>query len=36
MVELLAHGAVLRRPPGLSLETAKAEAVKAVLAYLHV
>ncbi len=36
MVEALSHGAVLRRPPNLSLEDAKAEAVRAVLAYLHV
>jgi AcrR family transcriptional regulator len=35
MVESLAHGAVLRRPPGLSLAAAKEEAVLAVLAYLH-
>jgi AcrR family transcriptional regulator len=35
MVEALAHGAVLRRPPGLSLAAAKEEAVLAVLAYLH-
>jgi AcrR family transcriptional regulator len=35
MVEALSHGAVLRRPPALSLEDAKEEAVKAVLAYLR-
>jgi AcrR family transcriptional regulator len=35
MVEALSHGAVLRRPPNLSLADAKAEAVRAVLAYLH-
>lgn len=35
MVEALSHGAVLRRPPGLSLADAKAESVRAVLAYLH-
>jgi len=35
MVEALSHGAVLRRPPGLSLADAKAEIVRAVLAYLH-
>ena len=35
MVEALAHGAVLRRPPGLSLAAAKEEAVLAVLTYLH-
>jgi hypothetical protein len=33
MVESLSHGAVLRRPPGLSLTAAKEEAVRAVLAY---
>lgn len=35
MVEALAHGAVLRRPPRLSLAAAKEEAVRAVLAYLR-
>ncbi len=35
MVESLSHGAVLRRPPGLSLASAKEEAVRAVLAYLR-
>jgi AcrR family transcriptional regulator len=35
MVEALSHGAVLRRPAGMSLATAKEEAVRAVLAYLH-
>jgi AcrR family transcriptional regulator len=35
MVEALSHGAVLRRPAGMSLTTAKEEAVRAVLAYLH-
>ncbi len=35
MVEALSHGAVLRRPPDLSLADAKAEIVRAVLAYLH-
>ena len=35
MVDALAHGAVLRRPEGLSLAAAKEEAVRAVLAYLH-
>ena len=35
MVESLSHGALFRRPPGLSWEGAKAEAVRAVLAYLH-
>jgi hypothetical protein len=35
VVEALSHGAVLRRPPHLSLAEAKKEAVRAVLAYLH-
>jgi AcrR family transcriptional regulator len=35
MVESLSHGAVLRRPPGLSLAAAKEESVRAVLAYLR-
>jgi AcrR family transcriptional regulator len=35
MVESLSHGAVLRRPAGVSLAAAKEEAVRAVLAYLH-
>jgi AcrR family transcriptional regulator len=35
MVEALAHGAALRRPPRLSLASAKEEAVRAVLAYLR-
>jgi AcrR family transcriptional regulator len=35
MVESLSHGAVFRRPPGLSLTQAKAEIVRAVLAFLH-
>jgi AcrR family transcriptional regulator len=35
MVDSLAHGAVLRRPRGLSLKAAKEEAVRAVLAYLR-
>jgi AcrR family transcriptional regulator len=35
MVESLSHGAVLRRPPRLSLEEARDEAVRAVLAYLR-
>jgi len=34
MIDALAHGAVLRRPPGLSLAAAKEEAVRAVLTYL--
>jgi AcrR family transcriptional regulator len=35
MVEALAHGVALRRPPQLSLGVAKEEAVRAVLAYLR-
>jgi AcrR family transcriptional regulator len=35
MVEALAHGAVLRRPPHLSLAAAKEETVRAVLAYVR-
>ena len=35
MVESLSHGALFRRPAGLSLTTAKTEVVRAVLAYLH-
>jgi AcrR family transcriptional regulator len=35
MVESLSHGAVLRRPPGLTLADAKEEIVRAVLAYLR-
>jgi AcrR family transcriptional regulator len=35
MVESLSHGAVLRRPPRLSLAAAKAESVRAILAYLR-
>jgi AcrR family transcriptional regulator len=35
MVDSLAHGAVLRRPPGVSLTAAKEEAVRAILAYLR-
>jgi AcrR family transcriptional regulator len=35
MVDALAHGAALRRPPGLSLAAAKEEAVRAVVAYLR-
>jgi AcrR family transcriptional regulator len=34
LLEALAHAAVLRRPLGWSLEAAKAEAARAVLAYL--
>ena len=35
MVESLSHGALFRRPPRLSFAAAKAEVVRAVLAYLH-
>jgi hypothetical protein len=35
MVESLSRGAVLRRPAGVSLDEAKTEITKAVLAYLH-
>jgi AcrR family transcriptional regulator len=35
MIDALAHGAVLRRPPGLSMSAAKEEAVRAILAYLR-
>jgi AcrR family transcriptional regulator len=35
MVESLSHGALFRRPRSLSLADAKAEVVRAVLAYLH-
>lgn len=35
MVELLSHGAVLRRPARLSLADAKEEVIRAVLAYLR-
>ncbi len=35
LVESLSHGAVLRRPPGLSLAVAQEEAVHAILAYLR-
>jgi AcrR family transcriptional regulator len=35
MVDALSHGAVLRRPEGVSLAAAKQEAVRAVLAYLR-
>lgn len=34
MVDALSHGAAFRRPPGVSLADAKAEAQEAVLAYL--
>jgi AcrR family transcriptional regulator len=35
MIESLSHGVLFRRPPGLSLVDAKAESMRAVLAYLH-
>lgn len=35
MVDSLSHGAVLRRPPGLSLTAAREEAARAILAYLN-
>lgn len=35
MVESLSHGALFRRPPGVSLEDAKSEAARAILAYLR-
>jgi hypothetical protein len=35
MVESLSHAATLRRPSGVSLVEAKAEAVKAVIGYLR-
>lgn len=35
MVEALSHGAALRRPAGVSLDEAKKEAVRAVMAYLN-
>jgi AcrR family transcriptional regulator len=35
MVEALSHGAVLRRPAGMSLKDAKEEVVRAILAYLR-
>jgi AcrR family transcriptional regulator len=35
MVEAFSHGAVLRRPPRISLAAAKKEAARAVLAYLR-
>jgi AcrR family transcriptional regulator len=36
MIDSLCHGAVLRRPPGITLQAAHEEAIRAVLAYLHV
>jgi hypothetical protein len=35
LVEALSHGAVLRRPPKMSLKDAKEKAVRAILAYLR-
>ena len=35
MVDALSHGAVLRRPAGLSLAEAREEIVRAVMAYLR-
>ncbi|HEU0183904.1 MAG TPA: TetR/AcrR family transcriptional regulator [Blastocatellia bacterium] len=35
MVDALSHGAVLQRPPQMSLAEAKEEAVRAILAYLR-
>jgi len=35
LVDALSHAALLRRPAGMPLAHAKAEAVRAVLAYLH-
>jgi hypothetical protein len=35
MVEALTHGAVLARPPRVSLASATDEVVRAILAYLH-
>jgi hypothetical protein len=35
MVDALSHGAVLRRPAGLSLSAAREEIVRAVMAYLR-
>jgi hypothetical protein len=35
MIESLSHGVLFRRPPGVSLVDAKAESMRAVLAYLH-
>jgi AcrR family transcriptional regulator len=35
MMDSLCHGAVLRRPPGLSFVEAKKEAARAILAYLR-
>ena len=35
LVDGLSHAALFDRPAGMSLENAKAEAVRTVLAYLH-
>lgn len=35
MMDSLSHGAVLHRPPSMSLTDAKDEVVRAILAYLH-
>jgi hypothetical protein len=35
MVDALSHGAVLRRPPRMSLASAKEEAARAVLSYVR-
>ena len=35
MVDALSHGAILRRPPHLSLDDAREESIRAILAYLH-
>jgi hypothetical protein len=35
MVDSLSHGAVFRRPANISLEDAKSEAIRAVMAYLR-
>jgi len=35
MVDALSHGAVLRRPPNVSLAAAREESVRAILAYLR-
>jgi AcrR family transcriptional regulator len=35
MIDSLSHGVLFRRPPGVSVEAAKAESIRAVLAYLR-
>jgi hypothetical protein len=35
MIDALVHGIVLRRPANLSLSAAKAEAMRAIVAYLR-